>query len=205
MMNLNSLQKITWGGFTIMALFAIMLIPNTPEAYAEITCTNAIISGTIDDPVQIEESIQVTADSWCQIEYIILKGNVIIGADGSVDIFNSEIDGSVNDFSPTTPNTEAYLSQPTFVKGNFDVGGVSIVEGVGDGSTTVEGNLKSNGDGFIRAWDAVVKGNLSAKFKEVVDFIGNMVDGNLLIHNNDDASINVESNEISSNFELNSN
>ena len=199
-MNFKSMDRAL-GGTAIIAVFTIMLLSFTPQAYADLICTNKIIGGTT-----FEENIIVSSGSWCQLEDMALvKGNVIMEENTSLDVFDSIIEGNI--IGPITggETVELYISKPSLVKGNVLIDGVVLIEGVDGNTLTVDGNVISHLFGFLRIWEADISGNIDAKAKGVVDIFGTFVSSNLHVIEGIGTNITLESNEVAGNFQVQKN
>jgi len=193
----------------ISAILLVGVIYSSPFAYADdddddddddhddIICANTILGGNIDD------NVRVPFGSWCQLERAIVSGSVILEEESSVDIFESTINKNIK--GPET--AEVYLSLPSVVKGNVDVDGVVLIEGVDGNTLTVDKHVKSKGSGVIRIWEALIDGKVDVKQKNVVDIFGSTIDGDLKVKETIGGSffsfsVNLEENNISKKVEV---
>jgi len=200
MMNLNVLQKMIGGGFAIMALFAIMLLPYTPEAYAQeldVTCTNEILNEDVFGLVT------VPADSWCQLDGISVAGDVRLLDGATLDIFESTIEGNLE--GPET--TDVYFALGSLVKGNVLINGVIYIEGDAR-NIVVEGEVLSKGSGLFRMWEGGISQGVTLEQKTVIDLFDNNFQKFVKISETNAESvseipqISVEKNTIEQNLEV---
>ena len=199
-MTLNYLQKMTGGGFAIMALFAIMLLPYSPEAFAEedVTCTNEML---FDD---VFGTLTVSANSWCTLDGITVAGDVRLLDGATVDIFASTIEGNLEGIPDTT---DVYFAFGSHVKGNIVINGVIYIEGTA-GDTVVDGEIISDGSGLFRMWEARSEQGLTLKQKNVVDLFDNDFQKFVKIFETNDGTvsetpqINIKLNTVQENLEI---
>ena len=201
-MKLNAL-KMMGSGFAIMALFAIMLLPYTPEAYAQaedidVTCTDAMLTEDVSG------TITVSADSWCTIEGITVIGDVRLLDGATLDVFDSVIGGNLEGIPDTT---DVYFVGESLVKGNIVINGVIYIEGTG-GNIVVEGEIISDGSGLFRMWEARAEQGVTLKQKNVVDLFDNNFQKFVKIFETNDGTvsetpqINLLKNRIQENLEV---
>jgi len=186
----NMKIQFTTGVLASMLLLAVISMAAIPDAYAaDLKCENQIISGLVSP-----DNIVVPKNKWCVLEQVTTNGNLILKENSKADVFESTINGQVEG----KEGTAVYLSD-SFVKGNVNVGGEVVIEGVGDNGLSVRGNVQSQGPDDLLIWFTAIQGNIDVKKKntaeisqseslngnvKIDDIIGGLTDFALLLFDN---------------------